>query len=50
MQMGFTNGEVKHMTFGEWMDYFDTYKQIYNMRANGYTFKEPRKIDSPDLI
>lgn len=48
--MGFSYGEVRHMTFGEWMDFFDTYKQIYNMKANGYTFVEPRKIESPDLL
>nr|DAE15005.1 MAG TPA: hypothetical protein [Siphoviridae sp. ctf8W5] len=34
------------MTYGQWSDYFEEYKKIYNMKMRQALFTEPRQIES----
>ena len=43
LQMGFTYIEIRHMRLGEFSDYFETYKPVFNMRTTGATYKIPEK-------
>lgn len=46
MQMGFTAREAWRLTYGQWSDYFEEYKKIYNMKMRQVLFTEPRQIES----
>lgn len=43
LQMGLSRSEVEHLRFGEYVDMFDHYKVIFNMRADGMKYKLPEK-------
>ena len=48
--MGFTFREVCKMRLGEFSDYFETYKPIFNMRSQGATYKMPEeRVSMRDL-
>ena len=50
MQMGFTFKEVCKMRLGEFSDYFEVYKPIFNMRSQGATYKMPEeRVSMRDL-
>lgn len=41
--MGLSKSEIEHMRLGEYADMFQSYKILYNMRAEGMTYKMPEK-------
>ena len=50
MRMGFPYDAVRHMEFGQWMDFFTTYKTIHNMTVGQSIFPEPRKVESLNVL
>ena len=44
--MGFSFEQVRRLTYGEWRDYFEEYKKIFNMISKQAQFAEPRKVES----
>ena len=47
MKMGFHFNEVQRLSFGEWLDFFDTYKiRVHNVIMQQGLFPEPSQIAS----
>lgn len=44
--MGFTYKEVKSLKMGEYLDLFNSYKKVFNMKAEGMKYKLPEKRTS----
>lgn len=51
-RMGFTLRDWGMITFGQWVDLFETYKKQFNFESNHgiYQINEEPKIDSLDDI
>lgn len=46
MQMGMTKREAERILMGEYVDMFSSYKQVFNMKAEGMKYKLPEKKTS----
>lgn len=46
MQMGLTKTEVEQLRIGQYLEMFNRYKAIFNMRADGMKYKFPEKRTS----
>lgn len=42
--MNFSYTEVRHMSYGQWIGFFEKYKTIYNGLALRCTFQEPQQV------
>ncbi len=47
MHMGLTRAETEHLYIGEYMDLFDSYKEIHNMTIKKLLYKIPDRLDRP---
>ena len=45
--MGLTKTEVGQLRIGEYMDLFDSYKEIYNMETKKLLYVIPDRLDEP---
>lgn len=50
MQFGYREIEVGHMYLRKWVELFDVYKRIHNMKMNRGMYKtEPEKVSLLDI-
>lgn len=45
MQIGYCESDIAHMYFGKWMDLYEEFKKMHNIRIKRMVFTE-KKVES----